>query len=623
MQKMLNSKIWKTIALWLLAGAAVLAVELLLAKKFLPPRDVHPIFLSCVANILLWMMIVHTIRRDSSIRFGRMHYGVILFSCMALIAYYAFLVKERPFLYYSDYGVYYGNQLSFSNPFRGLGRGWRSWTATFVHDYPQFMSVFFELPYRLGEKTAEGFVLACCATIFPPLLTCLSALIQKIGAMANAKRPRLFYLLAYSGTLSMPLLHWSLSRGMPDAFGLVFALLIMLVTLDYRFEKVEWGRWLVLLGSIIALSLSRRWYMYWMVGYIGVYALNWLSWAIARAVRKQTVLPAVRNACLFVFPSLLVIYVLLKPMILHVLSYDYGRFYAFYSGGGMLYEMKLQLGRIGYLPMLLMGVGLIYGIFCRRTRRLALSAIAGFVIAAYLFVNVQNTGWHQNLLTLPFFWVLLVLGCMVCSAAKIRIVRGILSIAAAGIFAFQTAFGFVPGLTGGRWLSSGSLWEQPRNDIAQIRALSVWIAENCTRDESAYMIPHSSLYMPDMFRTVLRPDRWVESVLPYGSAVPGTHVFPTPLFDAKYVLTCEPFKDSGLSGKYNEVFLKQVAEGKFELEKTFDMENGYLFYIYRRVQPVTLEEIEVYRTAFAEENKAFPENFDQVFDAYIAQMEKN
>lgn len=613
----------KRAAIGLLLGCMAVIVELLLAKTVLSPRDVHPIALSCTLHILLWVMIVYVIRRDSSIRFEKLHYAVILLSCAMLIAYYGFMLKERGFVYYWDYGCYYGMQISFRNPFRGLARGLRSWAGTFAGDYTQFMNAFFELPYRLIGSSAEAFVLACCVTIFPPLLTCVTALIQKIAALAKVKRKKLFYLLAYAGMATMPLLHWSLAHGMPDAFGLIFALLIMLVTLDYRFEKIELGRWVVLLASVIALALSRRWYLYWIVGYVALYAVGWSCWVAARAFRKQSVSEPVRNAFLFMLPSLALIFVLLRPMILHILSYDYGRYYSFYSAGGMLHELQSQLNRIGWLPALLMGLGVVWGLFCTRTRWMTGAAIAGFGTAVSLFVSVQNTGWHQNLLALPFLWMLVIMGCMACCEGKRRVLCGVLSGAAAGVFLLQTLFGFLPGLSAAQWLSSGNLWEEERNDLETVKEVANWIDENCEGEEYAYMVPHGVPYNPDVFRVVLRPDRRIEKVLTYGSAVPGTHSFPIELFDAKYVLTCEPFCRYGLAEKYNEEFLHQVRQGKFELEKTFDMGNGYLFYAYRRVMPADLEEIETYRSAFAEENKAFPENFDRVFDAYVTNMQKN
>ena len=59
----------------------------------------------------------------------------------------------------------------------------------------------------------------------------------------------------------------------PDWFGLIFAFAILLLTLDYRFEKLEPGRFVLIFLATAAIILSRRWYLYFVVGYYFSYAL--------------------------------------------------------------------------------------------------------------------------------------------------------------------------------------------------------------------------------------------------------------------------------------------------------------------------------------------------------------
>ena len=110
-------------------------------------------------------------------------------------------------------------------------------------------------------------------------------------------------------------------------------------------------------------------------------------------------------------------------------------------------------------------------------------------------------------------------------------------------------------------------------------------------------------------------------------------------FEAKYVITCEPFPQtyvgSGeMSIKLNDQFLA-VRDQYFAFEQSFDMGNGTTFTIWRRtVAPTraeveyylsafkeeaapTREEVEYYLSAFAEEDAQYPEMFSQVAEAWL------
>ena len=92
-------------------------------------------------------------------------------------------------------------------------------------------------------------------------------------------------------------------------------------------------------------------------------------------------------------------------------------------------------------------------------------------------------------------------------------------------------------------------------------------------------------------------------------------------FEAKYVITCEPFPQtyvgSGeMSIKFNDRFLA-VRDQYFTFEKSFDMGNGTTFTIWKRTAAPTREEVEYYLSAFAEEDAQYPEMFSQVAEAWL------
>jgi len=47
------------------------------------------------------------------------------------------------------------------------------------------------------------------------------------------------------------------------------------------------------------------------------------------------------------------------------------------------------------------------------------------------------------------------------------------------------------------------------------------------------------------------------------------------------------------------------------------MGNGYTFFVYERIAKANRQEVEYYREYFSEENKQFPNFYDEVFNKFI------
>ena len=163
-----------------------------------------------------------------------------------------------------------------------------------------------------------------------------------------------------------------------------------------------------------------------------------------------------------------------------------------------------------------------------------------------------------------------------------------------------------------------------RKDLPQIKAIANWIDTHCAEGEISYMIPHDMLYCPDHFKNCQLPATPINDKLAFGFSVPGTHNFPMQFFEAKYVLTADPFPlthvndpENEMSHKLNERFLA-VRDEYFEQEATFDMGNGTTFTIWRRTVAPTRAEVEYYLSAFTEEDAKYPEMFSEIAESWLA-----
>ena len=307
----------------------------------------------------------------------------------------------------------------------------------------------------------------------------------------------------------------------------------------------------------------------------------------------------------------------------------------------MVTEIYQQYTRMGLMNLVLIGMGLWYSL---KTRKMpALPCLAGLeiLLSMLLFTRVQTTGSQHMLLFLPGWFLLFLLGAAALAEGITR--RRNLKI---GFWLFTIVFATsvrcspltlvaLPDFLIGRTVLSASPQESARDfaaiddltydrkDLPQIQAIAKWIDTHCAEGEISYMIPHNMLYCPDHFKNCLLPETPINAKLAFGFSVPGVHAFPMQFFEAKYVLTADPFPmthvndpENEMSHKLNDLFLA-VRDQYFKQVETFDMGNGTTFTIWERTAAPTRAEVDYYLSGFAQEDALYPEMFSQVAEAWL------
>ena len=620
-----------------LLGYVVSALALVVLGVASPGSAVFFPLVSLWCNLALFGLVL-VVLRVADIEFDLFHWAVIIGFWAAALLYFYWAETHRSFIYIWDYVNYiskqYGAEAAFAQtPMTGFHYIFDS----LAEDYTNFITLFIEFPFCLTDRTGDSFAICQVFSIVPMLLLLLAGLVVKVGQMLQVKNRFWFFLIGLSWTFTYPWLRMSAVLSQPDWFGLIFAFSILLLTLDFRFEKLDFPRFGLLFLSTAAIILSRRWYLYFVVGYYFAYAVLVLvsSARIAKVGRKQEALLQVRNLILFGLMSMVAMVILLWPLVSRILGYNYSDRYSYYNGGGFAAEISLQFWRMGLLNLVLIGLGLW---FCFKRRKMpALPCLAGLeiLLGMLLFTRIQNTGSHQMLLFLPGWFLLFLLGAAALAEDITR--RRNLKIAY-WVFTLMFATSVrcsplttiaLPDIVIDNFpLAStkefvrldGLIYD--RKDLPQIQAIAEWIDSHCADGEVTYMIPHDMLYCSDHFKNCFLPETPINSKLSFGFSVPGTHDFPMQFFEAKYVITADPFPQTyvgngEMSHKLNEQFLA-VRDEYFELEETFDMGNGTTFTIWRRTVAPSRAEVEYYLSAFTEEDAKYPEMFSQVAENWLA-----
>ena len=620
------------IALVLAAAAVLLAV---FAQAAPGSRFFFPL-VSLWCNLALFACVL-LVLRVAGIKFDLFHKAVIVGLWAASLVYFFWALNRRSFVYIWDYVNYINKQYSAEAAFlQSPAAGFHYIFGSLAEDYTNFITLFLDFPFCLSDRTGDSFAFCQVFSILPMLLVLLAGLTIKVGQMLQVKNRFWYFLMGFSWCITFPFLRMSAMLGQPDWFGLIFGFSILLLTLDFRFESLQPVRFCLLFAATAAIILSRRWYLYFVVGYYFAYAALVLVSSVrtARAGQKPQALVQVRNLVLFGLMSMVAMLILLWPMVRKILGFDYAGRYSYYNFGGLTLELAAQALRIGLLNFILIGLGLW---FAAKRRLPALPCLAGaeLLISLLLFIRVQNSGSHQMLLFVPgwlllfltgaaalaegiqkhrefklFYWVFtLVFAVSVrCSPLTVVAMPGFL----VDHFPLEATKEFVR--------LDKLIYD--RKDLPQIKAIANWIDTHCAEGELSYMIPHDMLYCPDHFKNCLLPETPINDKLAFGFSVPGTHNFPMQFFEAKYVLTADPFPQTfvgngELSHRWNDRFLA-VRDEYFAQEATFDMGNGTTFTIWRRTAAPTRAEVEYYLSAFAAEDAQYPEMFSEIAESWLA-----
>ena len=581
----------------------------------------------------LWVL------RVSGVELDFFHWGVLAAVWAAAIVYLFWALGRRDFIYAWDYINYITKQFDAETAFlAGPAAGFQYIFGSFADDYTNFITLFTEFPFCLTAKTGDSYAFAQVFCIFPTLLVLLAGLTVKVGQMLRVKHSFYAFLIGLTWTATYPFLRMSALLAQPDWFGLIFAFAILLLTLDFRFDTLDLPRFGLIFGATAAIILTRRWYLYFVVGYYVAYALCIFvsSAGLARA-DKAAALRRVRNLVLFGVVSLVAMLALLWPMVSKILVFDYADRYSYYNVGGIATELCYHAMRLGVFNFILILLGLVLAVQ-RKLPTLPFLAAVELLVSLVLFTRVQNTGSHQFLLFVPGYFLLFLTGAAALAEGINRwkplkfAFWGATVALAVSVRCSPLTVVALPDVvldhfpTGSNadlkeYLRLESL-TYDRKDKPQIIAMAQWLTEHLAEGETAYMIPDDMLYNPGHLRNCQLPDHPLDGKLPDSFSVPGTHTFPMSFFEAKYVLTADPFPstlapDTELGHKLNAKF-KELRDTTHQQVATFDMGNGYVFTIWERVTAPTREEVEQYLHVFDAENTQYPEMFSQVAEEWLA-----
>ena len=487
-------------------------------------------------------------------------------------------------------------------------------------DYKMFMNLFISVPYLFTGRSINAFMVCYAIICFVPMWFALLMGAKYLAQQLPACHTALYYPLCMAVMVLWPMFLWPATHGMPDAFGLTFAAVIALLCADYRFETLPWPRLLAIFAATFALILTRRWYMFWILAFYAVYVLA----VLAGAVRRKTLGSTLKHMLLFGIPSAVIIVGALLPTFKTILTTDYADIYGAYYGGGFGNNCLGQLRTQGLIWLVLCAAGLVWLLYCRSTRAQAIVAAAASLGAMVLFTRTQSLGDHQSLILAPFYLLMLFGLCAKLTQQK---AKPWLRNAAAGVLAVFLVVNFgnalrLPGKNVQTLaLSSESLDLTRRTDLAQMRAVTDFVLEHCTEDQTVYINMDSNGYSGTTFAYSDPAHPQLQTMILWESSVPSTHGFPTGIWTSEYVMVTDRVDEGGIVGPINAALRTQSpAAVHYEYVTEFPLD-GITLYCYRRTARPDAEEADYFKQVFAEYDARWPEIFSQRIDEYMQSVQ--
>lgn len=487
-------------------------------------------------------------------------------------------------------------------------------------DYKMFMNLFISVPYLFTGRSINAFMVCYAITCFVPMWFALLMGAKYLAQQLPACHTALYYPLCMAVMVLWPMFLWPATHGMPDAFGLTFAAVIVLLCADYRFETLPWPRLFAIFAATFALILTRRWYMFWILAFYAVYVLA----VLVGAVRRKTLGSTLKHMLLFGVPSAVIIVGALLPTFKTILTTDYADIYGAYYGGGFGNNCLGQLRTQGLIWLVLCAAGLVWLLYCRSTRAQAIVAAAASLGAMVLFTRTQSLGDHQSLILAPFYLLMLFGLCAKLTQQK---AKPWLRNAAAGVLAVFLVVNFgnalrLPGKNVQTLaLSSESLDLTRRTDLAQMRAVTDFVLEHCTEDQTVYINMDSNGYSGTTFAYSDPAHPQLQTMILWESSVPSTHGFPTGIWTSEYVMVTDRVDEGGIVGPINAALRTQSpAAVHYEYVTEFPLD-GITLYCYRRTARPDAEEADYFKQVFAEYDARWPEIFSKRIDEYMQSVQ--
>lgn len=517
-------------------------------------------------------------------------YIAILLMIIVSFIIYIVIVTKRDTVYIYDYACYYRKMIGLAEKYNsGIFGGIKEWiTSGITDEYGKFLTIFIYPVFFFTDRSIEAFIISyffCCVVPVMIVLYVFSLHIRKVFSNSEIKS---FSAIKYvfAGIISLfPLIHAAAIKGQPDIFGLVFATIIILLTLPYDFIKRDYSRWGIILISTVALILTRRWYIFFVIGYYSVY---FVALIIKKLFLKNMMdlKQSLINMLIFAGVSSSIGLVVFWKMIKIILNANYAEAYAAWNEGGLPFEVVNQIKYLGIFVFVLVVFGWIIGLVKKTIRFDSIVIILMTIANVVLFTRIQNMGYHQSLImVLGYFFGVIVTTVFLYEKKYILlslIPVCLVALSMISCTAFETRSDIAKAL-----FSKISLYPEKRTDLEQIKSVVSWVNENIKDNERVFVLSGLTEYDPEVFVNYPTINSNKNNIVESG-IVDSKKSLPKEFFEVKYIIIIDSVNsdiDANLISKVkNQINNNDSISSRFKKDYSILLKDNYEATIYERTQ---------------------------------------
>lgn len=572
-------------------------------------------FIDGIFAQLLLYRIIRFVSNRCSVKFVLKDFIIIAGTIIVSFGIYFLLINIRTTIYSWDNTTYYKLMNSLLPCFdNSVLAGISEWFFSGMSmDYGSFLLAFVYPFYTLVGSGIHAFIYSYFIGCVIPVIVVLyifSAFV--INQVSNDKNNLLYKILVGVVLISFPLLHAASILGQPDVFGLAFAGIIVLLTINYDFSKIDITRWIVLFCLTVSLTLTRRWYMFFVVAYyISYFVILFISKLVSKDFNtfKKTII----NTVIFGASSLIIGVLALYRLITTVIGNNYSESYNSWSRGGLGYEMINQFEYLGLFVSLIVVIGWVYGIVNKKLRIPTLTMLFTYILGIVLFTRIQNMGHHQSLiLMLPYIYgVFSTISMLINSKVKYSSIIPALILVASMVNC--TCLNLADNV-GDILFSKLNIYPEQRTDLAQMDKVVNYLQNKVKNDESVTILAGSDMYDGSIFSNY--PDIDSNKFISVNNYYAASEGFPENFLTDKYVLLLSPIqereqvkKEKVLSTIVKEFSTNSKINKKFKEIYSVNLSSKVTATVYQRIKPVDNAEISIFIKDFNEYCKMYPDLF--------------
>ena len=606
----------------------LLGLSSLISLKQIRVFQIIPFYLFGIWTLTFLVLSIYLVVKKIGLKIDKKFviYSSIILFCCALV--YIFIFTRTRQIYTWDQCGYYQLQINLLKKYeiKFLSGIKTIISTTYKEDYGYFLLSFTSMIFNLTDKVENSFILTFTFCEILPVMFVLLLNGKNIIDKFNLKNENKIMISAGLILFCFPLLHKAAITGQPDIFGLFFVGLITLLTTGYDFSKKDIPRWIYIIICTFLLAITRRWYIFWLIGYYISYAIILILTPILKKDFELTK-KVLKNGIIFAAFACSVLAIMLFPIIKRTLLANYAVSYSAWDLGGIKAEMNFQFHHLGILAIILCVIGIIYGIWNKDLRNFTICWILTYIITLFLFNRIQTMWYHQSLILVPEYLMMIYLTCIAISQIKITVIYYF----SQTVFVLYLAMAFIVSITNNKHFYEKNLFSnisiKPvwREDYENIGAIVDFLINNCDFSKDwVYCNFASSEYCGDTFRQYLMPNEILSKNICYGGTIDSAAGFSNGILYAKYVLIANRVIDATGATKstiiptINKVFSEEnLVKDKFKLVKEFPIIKDLKFYCYERIKPFDIEEGSYWKELFKEQTKLYPDKFGERIDEYI------